>query len=258
MSVQGGKEDIAETGFIKRISAAGDRKYWIYVPRDVDFDPQIARGVVVFLHHPGKFTEQDVDNDKVSDLWDEYCKENNIILVGPLTEQEGGWSPADTDLVLEAVRDVMSHYPVDKNRIVAHGSGNGGQMAFNLAFKARDVFRGVATRWERCWNNPLENVTRASSWRFIVAGGDRDPVIKAIAETRTQAGGKGLSGPVPHLRQPWPRNCMTTLGVCRIDPLDRRAGSALKRGDDPGEPVEDFEGGFTEQLFGHSRLRCGR
>jgi serine protease Do len=174
------------TGMLKRANAAGDRKYWIYVPKD--YDPQIAYAVVVWLHPPGKFAEE--DNDKVSDQWDEYCRDNNIILVGPLTEQEGGWTPADTDLALEAVREVMTDYTVDKNRVVAHGSGSGGGMAFNLGFKARDTFRGVAAHGA-VWNDPAEN-NPAQRLAFYVAAGDRDPVLKAIAETRNKLVARGF------------------------------------------------------------------
>jgi serine protease Do len=167
-----------ETGLTKRISAAGDRKYWIYVP--LNYNPQIASPVVVFLHLPGKFSDKDVE--ATTETWDEYCKDHNLILVGALTDQEGGWTPADNELVREAVRDVMTHYPVDKNRIVAFGSGNGGQMAFNLAFKARDLFRGAATHGA-VLTEPLDNLAN-QRLSFFVAGGQKDPVIKAIAETR--------------------------------------------------------------------------
>jgi serine protease Do len=170
----------AETGLLKRTSTGGDRKYWLYVPSD--YDPQISYALVVWLHLPGSFSED--DNDKVTDRWDDFCKENHIILAGPITEQDGGWTPSDTDLVLEAVRDAATHYTIAKNRIVAHGTGNGGQMAFNLAFRAREVFRGAATLGA-VLAEPLENIPD-QRLQFYVAGGDRDPVIKAIAESRTK------------------------------------------------------------------------
>jgi S1-C subfamily serine protease len=169
-----------ETGLLKRVSASGDRKYWIYVHGD--YDPQIAHAVVVVLHQPGKFEDKDIDN--MVDTWRDACKENHLIVVGPLTEQEGGWTPSDTELVLEALRDVSSHYTVDKNRTVAAGSGNGGQMAFNLAFKARDVFRGVMAHWA-VLTEPLDNVA-GQRLAFFLCAGDRDPILKAIGQTRTR------------------------------------------------------------------------
>ncbi|HYV38797.1 MAG TPA: PDZ domain-containing protein [Gemmataceae bacterium] len=173
---QDGKK--AEIGMLKRTNAGGDRKYWIYVPKD--YNPQISYAVVVWLHPPGKFADDDCE--KTTDAWDDFCTENKVILVGPLTEQDGGWTPSDTELVLEAVRDVTSRYTVDKNRIIAYGLGNGGQMAFHMAFKARDTFRAAATLGAVV-TEPTENVAN-QRLSFYVAGGDRDPVIKAIVQTR--------------------------------------------------------------------------
>jgi len=167
-----------ETGLIKRVSAAGDRKYWIWV--DADFDPQIAHGVVVLLHQPGKFTDNDVDT--LVDTWRDAAKKDHLILVGPITEQEAGWTPNDADLVLEAVRDVTGRYTIDKNRVVAFGSGNGGQMAFNLAFKARDLFRGSATHGAVITTVP-DSVAQQRLMLYV-AGGDRDPIIQAIRDSR--------------------------------------------------------------------------
>ncbi len=175
-----GEAKKAETGMIKRTSTAGDRKYWIYV--DKEYNPQISHAVVVWLHLPGMFSDD--DNEKVADRWDEYCHDNHIILVGPLTEQEGGWTPSDTELVLEAVRDVSDHYTVDTNRIVVHGQGNGGQMAFNLGFRARETFRGVAALGA-VMTEPQDNIA-GQRLAFYVGAGDRDPVVKAIAETRAK------------------------------------------------------------------------
>jgi serine protease Do len=169
-----------ETGFLKRTSTGGDRKYWLYVPSD--YNPEISYALVVWLHLPGSFSDD--ESEKVTDRWDDFCKENHIILAGPITEQEGGWTPSDTDLVLEAVRDATTNYTVDKNRIVAHGVGNGGQMAFSLAFRAREVFRGAATHGA-VLAEPLENLPE-QRLAFYVAAGERDPVLKAIAETRAK------------------------------------------------------------------------
>jgi poly(3-hydroxybutyrate) depolymerase len=177
---QSGKREKAETGFLKRTSTAGDRKYWLFVPSD--YNPQVSYALVVWLHLPGSFADD--DNERVTDRWEDFCKENHIIVAGPITEQEGGWTPSDTDLVLEAVRDATTNYTIDKNRIVAHGTGNGGQMAFSLAFRAREVFRGAATLGA-VLSEPLENIPE-QRLAFYVAAGDRDPVLQAIAETRTK------------------------------------------------------------------------
>jgi serine protease Do len=168
----------AETGLVKRTNASGDRRYWIYVPKD--YNPQVAHGIVVWLHTPGKFSDDDVE--KTTDLWEDACKEQSLIVVGPLTEQEGGWTPSDADLVQEAVRDVIGNYTIDRTRIIAHGMANGGQMAFNLAFRGRELFRGAAAVGA-VMNEPQDNAP-GQRLSFYVACGDRDPVVKAVSQTR--------------------------------------------------------------------------
>jgi S1-C subfamily serine protease/predicted esterase len=177
---KGASKEKPDTGLIRRTSTAGDRRYWFFVPGD--YNPQISYALVVWLHLPGSFSDEDID--KFIDRWEDWCKENHIILAGPITEQEGGWSPSDTDLVLEAVRDASANYSIDKNRIVAHGSGSGGQMAFSLAFRARETFRAAATLGA-VMTEPLQN-DPDQRLAFYLAAGDRDPVIKAIGETRAK------------------------------------------------------------------------
>lgn len=170
-------KDKPATGFIKRIASEGG-KYWIYVPED--YDPNIAHAVVVFLHPPGKHSDD--DTERFADLWSDYCSDNRIILLQPTSDKESGWGPGDMDYVLETVRDVTSRYTVDRQRIVAHGLGVGGQMALHLGFNARDVFRGVVTAGAVVTQMKDNNVAQRLS--FYISGGDRDPLIKSIAEGR--------------------------------------------------------------------------
>jgi hypothetical protein len=55
-------------------------------------------------------------------------------------------------------------------------------MAFNLAFKARDIFRAAMTHWA-VLTEPLDNLAN-QRLAFFVAGGDRDPILPAIEQTR--------------------------------------------------------------------------
>src|SRR5262249_20796378 len=85
----------AETGFLKRGEGkdAKDWKYWVYVHED--YDPNIAHALVVWLHPPGKNSEDDAKD--FADLWEDYCKDHNIILVGPRSENEAGWIPSEAE-----------------------------------------------------------------------------------------------------------------------------------------------------------------
>lgn len=96
-----------------------------------------------------------------------------------------GWIPSESEFVLQAVNEVMGQYTVDRQRVVAHGMGVGGQMAFYLGFSARDLIRGVATTGAVLTREPKENVANQRLSFFIVAGG-KDPLAKDIAESKTK------------------------------------------------------------------------
>jgi len=79
----------------------------------------------------------------------------------------------------------MAEYTIDRQRIVAHGMGIGGQMAYYLGFNARDLIRGVATTGAVLTNPVKENLASQRLSFFLVAGG-KDPLAQAIAETKTK------------------------------------------------------------------------
>jgi serine protease Do len=175
------KDAKVDTGLINRTSAAGDHTYWIYVPKD--YDPKISYALVVWLHPVGKNKKQDVED--FTDTWEDYCKDNHIILVGPKAENETGWLASEAEFVREAANAVVSTYQIDPRRIVAHGMGQGGQFAFYLGFHDRDFFRGVATTGAALANAPKEKVANQPV-SFFVACGSKDPLAKSVADTKTK------------------------------------------------------------------------
>jgi S1-C subfamily serine protease len=170
-----------ETGLLKRKNVTGDHQYWVYVPED--YEPNVAHALVIWLHPPGKNSEKDME--EFSDLWDGLCRDYRIILLMPKSDHEAGWLPGETDHVLEAARDVMNRYTIDPRRVVAHGMGIGGQMAFHLGFTARDLIRGVATTGAVGDVAKKDNLSNRRVSFYLMAG-DRDPLFKAIAEVRTK------------------------------------------------------------------------
>ncbi|MFO0807854.1 MAG: PDZ domain-containing protein [Gemmataceae bacterium] len=168
----------AETGLLERTSPAKDKQFWVYVP--ANYDPNIAHALVIWLHaanHAGKDAK-----DMVS-IWESACEEQHIILVGPKSESESGWLASEAEFVQEAVRDVLKEFTIDRQRIVAHGLGVGGQMAFYLGFNARELVRGVAPSGAVLANAPKEVVPGQRLSFFIVAGG-KDPLAKEIADVK--------------------------------------------------------------------------
>jgi S1-C subfamily serine protease len=169
-----------ETGLLKRKSANGENNYWVFVPKQ--YDPNASYGIVVWLHPVGRNKQDDIDS--FIDAWEDYCIDNHLILIGPAAANETtGWTPNESEFVQEAVKSVAEHYTVDRRRIVAHGMGVGGQMAFYLGFSKRDLFRGVATTGAALGNNPKERIANQPLSFFVVAG-EKDPLKDGVKETK--------------------------------------------------------------------------
>src|SRR5262249_46296350 len=172
-----------ETGLVKRTSAAGDRTYYLFVPKDKDYDPNVAHALVVWLHPAGKGKEGDIE--KFTDTWEDYCAANHLIIVAPTTDNENGWTPGDSEFVVEAGKATMGAYTIDKRRVVAHGMGVGGQMAIYLGFHSRDLFRGVATTGASVTGNPKERIANQPLSFFMVVG-EKDPLREAVKDSKAK------------------------------------------------------------------------
>ncbi len=168
----------SETGLLERATPARDRQYWVYVPKN--YDPNVSHALVIWLHGAGQGGK---DAKDMVQIWEDACADRHIILVGPKSESEAGWLGSEAEFVQEAARDVMREYTIDRRRVVAHGIGAGGEMAFYLGFNARDLIRGVATTGAALAAQPKENVAGQRLAFFVVAGG-KDPQAKQIAEAK--------------------------------------------------------------------------
>ena len=173
-----------EKGLLKRTNQAHDHEFWVYVPEN--YDPNIAHGLVIWLHAAGKGGK---DADNVVEIWEEYCQKYHLILVGPKAENESGWVGSEAEFISGTARDLMNEYTIDRQRVVVHGMGIGGQMAFYLAFHARDLIRGVATSSAVLANQAKETVQNQRLAFFIVAGG-KDPLSPEIKKSQQQLGEK--------------------------------------------------------------------
>jgi predicted esterase len=171
----------AQTGLFKRTNAARDRNYWVFVPKN--YDPNVSYAVVVWLHPVGKNKEADME--KLQDRWEDYCEDNHVILVMPTSQNDTGWVANEMEFVNEAIRTVTAGYTVDRRRVIAHGMGVGGQMAFYMGFAARDVIRGVATVGAVLTSNPKERVPTQPVSFFMVVG-EKDPIIDSVKESKAK------------------------------------------------------------------------
>ena len=169
-------KDDEETGLLQRTTEATGREYWVYVPET--YDKNVSHGVIVWLHASGKGGK---DAEDVVDIWKDFCADHHFLLVGPKSKNPEGWQASESEEVIQIVKDVTGTYTTDRTRVVAHGMGVGGQMAFYLGFAARDVVRGVAASGAALGSQPKDTVPTQPLAFFVVAG-DKDPLVKEIAE----------------------------------------------------------------------------
>jgi S1-C subfamily serine protease/predicted esterase len=174
------EEKKVETGMLERSTPAKDHQYWVYVPKN--YDPNVSYALVIWLHAAGNGGKD--ARDMVS-IWQDVCEDRHVILVGPKSESETGWLGSEAEFVQEAARDVMKEFTIDRSRVIAHGMGVGGQMAFYLGFSARDMVRGVATSGAVLGTQPKPNQAGQRLAFYVVAGG-KDPLAKEIAAVKPQ------------------------------------------------------------------------
>jgi len=168
-----------ETGLLKRKNASMDHEYFVYVP--TNYDANASYAVLLWLHPVGKGKDKDLEDFQKA--WQTFCEENHIILILPKAENENGWLSSESDALIQIVQEVTSQYTVDRQRVVAHGMGIGGQMAFYLGFTARDLIRGVATTGAVMTSTVRDNIASQRLQFFVTAGG-KDPLVKEIQESK--------------------------------------------------------------------------
>jgi S1-C subfamily serine protease/predicted esterase len=172
------KKEKVETGFLTRSDDVLGREYWVYVPDN--YDANVSHGMIVWFHAAGQGGK---DGEKMARTFRAFCEDYHFILMGPKAQNAQGWVPSETEVVMQDVKRVLGQYTVDRSRVVAHGMGNGGQMAFYVGFNVRDVFRGVATVGSVLGTAPKENVAN-QPLGFFIAVGDKDPLLKDVQASK--------------------------------------------------------------------------
>jgi len=104
-----------------------------------DYDPEVAYGILVCLPVPGEF-----DRDAFEQRGKRFCRDNDLIALAPLPSRDDAWTPTEVGFVRKTIEHVVSRYTVDRTRVVVHGYQAGGAMAYLLAFRHRELVRGLA------------------------------------------------------------------------------------------------------------------
>ncbi len=166
-----------EVGLLKKKNAVLGREYWAYVP--LNYKPSVSHGLIVWLHPAGKGGK---DADEMVKIWRPFLEDYHYILVGPKSQSGDGWVASETEGIMADVKEVMGQHTIDRSRVIAHGMGVGGQMAFYLGFSARDTIRGVATTGASLGTQP-KDIVPAQPLAFFIVAGEKDPAVKSIADS---------------------------------------------------------------------------
>jgi predicted esterase len=159
-------------GLIREKDETTGHEFWLLVPES--YDPNRSHALVVWLHPAGNTMEE-----RMQKLWGEAAKQHDLIVLAPLAENPTGWLTSESDVVRQDIQFVLANYSIDRQRVVAHGQGNGGNFAFFLGFDARDQIRGVATIGG-VLSNQVKDLLPTQRLGFYVLAGGKDPVLGGI------------------------------------------------------------------------------
>lgn len=142
--------DAPQTGRFTAKLPGGEQEFWAYVPEK--YNPAYGYSLVVWLHPAG-----DTQEAAVLRAWQSICDERGIILVAPKAADIAGWTPGESEFVRGVVEQIRTLYTIDPARISAYGAGVGGSFAWHVAFKHRDVFRGIVVESAPLVQQPPDN-----------------------------------------------------------------------------------------------------
>ncbi|HWL08289.1 MAG TPA: PDZ domain-containing protein [Planctomicrobium sp.] len=110
--------------------------YWLYVPEN--YRPDYRWGLLVWLHPTGDPLESEVLR-----VWSQVCRDRGIILVGPRAPDVSGWSSEHEESVKSIIEKITQTYEVDPARITVMGRESSALFATQIAFKYRELVRGL-------------------------------------------------------------------------------------------------------------------
>jgi serine protease Do len=160
--------DKPRTGRFSEEVADSKNSWWAFVPES--YNSAYAYSLLVWLHPPGDTLEA-----TVYDLWKSEAERRGIILLGLKAANIGtGWQANEADFVHETVTSFQKKYSIDAGRVVLHGYDKSGPFATHLAFKHREVFRGLILAASVIGERPPENLPEYRL-QFQLICGSKDP-----------------------------------------------------------------------------------
>jgi serine protease Do len=164
-----------KTGRFTDKMPAHDHEFWAYVPED--YNPEFKYGLVVWLHPGGDTMEA-----AMLKSWQTLCDERGLILLAPKAGQIAGWIPDEIEFVKDTVDMFLEKYAIDRSRVVLHGYGSGGGFAYAVAFKHRELVKGVSTVAMPMLSPPPDNEPDFRV-QFHLTSGENDPQHRGVEAT---------------------------------------------------------------------------
>jgi serine protease Do len=205
----------ARTGRFNEQLPASDFSFWMFVPDD--YNPEHAYGLLVWMHPAGDTMEAETMR-AFSDL----CRERGIILLAPRAGDVSGWAPEQEDLVKATVEWVRERYRIDSARIAVMGSEDSGVFATQLAFKYRDLFRGLVGLTTILRVPPPDNSPdhRLQILLTVPESAPQRQLVEKSAEALQERKFPAHLLPLPENSSRFPADLVETLALW-LDALDR-------------------------------------
>jgi serine protease Do len=203
------------TGMVRFDVGKFTNEVWAYIPEG--YAASIPHGVVVWLHGPGG-----LDAKALIAEWKAVCDRDHLILVAPKAADPDHWTVKELSLVRGLLEQIQSRYTIDSSRVVLCGQGEGGKLAYLLAFLERKVVRAVAAIQSPLAGRPPEN-DPDHRLAFYVASASQGESAGEIRESTTRL--REMKYPVSTKdlgEKPRPLNAEELAELARwIDTLDR-------------------------------------
>ncbi len=213
----GDEKDRPRTGRFAEEINDSKNAWWAFVPES--YNPEYAYSLLVWLHPPGDTLEA-----TVFDSWKAEAERRGIILLGLKAANVGtGWQANETEFVRDTVVSFQKKYSIDAGRVVLHGYDKSGPFSTHLAFKHRDLFRGLILAASIVGERPPENLPEYRL-QFQLICGAKDPAHAFL--DRNSKGLQAIKYPtnftsLPDLEHRYP-NAEGVDAMARwIDSLDR-------------------------------------
>ena len=164
--------------------------YLLFLPRDYGKKQQ-KWPLILFLHGAG---ERGNDLSKVKIYGPpKFAEENKdfpFIVVAPQCPADGWW-PNETEILINLLDEVVSHYDVDKEKVYLTGLSMGGYGTWSLACEYPDNFAAVAPVCGGGMPYLCDRLKNVPVWAFHGAKDDIVPLRESeeMVEAVNKAGG---------------------------------------------------------------------